>query len=1020
MHDVQPNPHLLQEGRILSLFDPCELQHLPACFRRAAEKAEHTDIVRKQLRVLQRGRQSILSVTDVPTTEIPRSVMRKKFRKMLGQSGYQQLALKPLARVDKDMLGKNPISQAPPTAAESSIRVTEGMGTINSHLKRMVAEMENVTWLPPDARESLENTLIIELAARYNQVQDFITSKLTPAQNRIVAISVISHIGMVKDDVLRSCRRKKEKMEHASIFDQTVNSGRLRAFFRTELNRRIDTEKIMKEALADTEGGQTLHDTSLLRPGDPLKVEVQEMKDALERVTHAIPKLEAPVVTGKHQTELIRRSMRQSSISAASNEPNDIQKLLRRSSRRSSAHLELRRKTLVPVNGHRPSLLSEEIVEFPSTTHINKGRIWELSVEGADDDEESFDDLSYPEDDAQDCAALCLAEGDNPLLQGHTGLSTFRRQMDLKEEISVPRTRYLPLSKYRKRHLTDFDYSMFDTVSLPPSPPSEKNAPSAVKMFEEEKKIMRPVQSHVSERIPKGFITLATEPAAAVSEFGSDVNNNMLNSIDEKLTRYKEVEELYDEIMKTLDQSHLEPDDLAPEDSFACPAAPIDVEGPVNYAWQGLTDPALIRPLFHAKPAAAAPTTTSSTGGRASVPAVRLRTREDAKRPSIPADEYIRNREAAMRKTISSRYDGAFQYNYGGYIPFDVEKRSRQAFSDIGFQDYLEFLRTKTTDFVFDLLYKEDENVEALRRAQEEAEAAARAEEERKKIENERRERAEKRRQMLSYSRGEWNPKILDFMEELHNAAFTSQPAPSDQEPVDVPPMNNAIVKDDKEDGFSRELVTASLPERSKTPTTPKTADIKHSAGRPDSVDIHRMQNELEALWVTLKMPADQKLDMAIKYGGHRFAPKLETAIRLWKIASEHIIARESVLHEIEAFERTASDPLRFFRKGYEGSSEARLKEAAEREQLMRRLHYIEARITDVTSSIKNELHESVTYAGVPYREKMKSDYTDLVRRLQKERTQKREKDQESDEARISESVESHRLAEGTDGGADS
>lgn len=59
----------------------------------------------------------------------------------------------------------------------------------------------------------------------------------------------------------------------------------------------------------------------------------------------------------------------------------------------------------------------------------------------------------------------------------------------------------------------------------------------------------------------------------------------------------------------------------------------------------------------------------------------------------------------------------------------------------------------------------------------------------------------------------------------------------------------------------------------------PTSAPAPTQAGmqRPDSVDIRQMQKELEALWVTLKMPLDQKVDMAIKYGGHRFAPKLET-----------------------------------------------------------------------------------------------------------------------------------------------
>ena len=46
------------------------------------------------------------------------------------------------------------------------------------------------------------------------------------------------------------------------------------------------------------------------------------------------------------------------------------------------------------------------------------------------------------------------------------------------------------------------------------------------------------------------------------------------------------------------------------------------------------------------------------------------------------------------------------------------------------------------------------------------------------------------------------------------------------------------------------------------------------------------------------------------------------------------------------------------------GSSESRLKEASKREDLMRRLHSIEAKIAAASSLIKYELRETVTFAG--------------------------------------------------------
>jgi hypothetical protein len=60
--------------------------------------------------------------------------------------------------------------------------------------------------------------------------------------------------------------------------------------------------------------------------------------------------------------------------------------------------------------------------------------------------------------------------------------------------------------------------------------------------------------------------------------------------------------------------------------------------------------------------------------------------------------------------------------------------------------------------------------------------------------------------------------------------------------------------------------------------------------------------------------------------------------------------------------------------------------EATQRERLLRPLHTLEARITTACSLIKNQLSEIVTYKGIPYTEKMKRDYGDLVRKCTKKK----------------------------------
>lgn len=109
-------------------------------------------------------------------------------------------------------------------------------------------------------------------------------------------------------------------------------------------------------------------------------------------------------------------------------------------------------------------------------------------------------------------------------------------------------------------------------------------------------------------------------------------------------------------------------------------------------------------------------------------------------------------------------------------------------------------------------------------------------------------------------------------------------------------------------------------------------------------------------------------------------------AINLWKNAARNIIERERLMRKIESFEEVASNPDRFFKKGPEGSSEARMAEAREREDLMRQLHYLEARIMDFVYKIRSELNETVTLAGAPYLIKMKVDYLEMIQRLQQKR----------------------------------
>jgi hypothetical protein len=72
----------------------------------------------------------------------------------------------------------------------------------------------------------------------------------------------------------------------------------------------------------------------------------------------------------------------------------------------------------------------------------------------------------------------------------------------------------------------------------------------------------------------------------------------------------------------------------------------------------------------------------------------------------------------------------------------------------------------------------------------------------------------------------------------------------------------------------------------------------------------------LERIWALLRMSDEAKLDMAIKYSTSDYVDQLVSAIKEWEAATSLIIEREKFIHELEGFEKFASDPNRFFVRG--------------------------------------------------------------------------------------------------------
>ncbi|XP_041709233.2 coiled-coil domain-containing protein 87 isoform X2 [Coregonus clupeaformis] len=146
------------------------------------------------------------------------------------------------------------------------------------------------------------------------------------------------------------------------------------------------------------------------------------------------------------------------------------------------------------------------------------------------------------------------------------------------------------------------------------------------------------------------------------------------------------------------------------------------------------------------------------------------------------------------------------------------------------------------------------------------------------------------------------------------------------------------------------------------------------------------VQSRLERIWTLLCLPDAHRLDMAIKYSSHAHRDQLEKATAAWERAARLIQQRESVLARLELFEREASDPNRFFLQGYRGTSLARMDESKHRGKLNSQICSLEEVLSKILHHITDSFHDTVTYKGRPYGEKMRWDRIEMLYWLQQER----------------------------------
>lgn len=222
---------------------------------------------------------------------------------------------------------------------------------------------------------------------------------------------------------------------------------------------------------------------------------------------------------------------------------------------------------------------------------------------------------------------------------------------------------------------------------------------------------------------------------------------------------------------------------LADDDLIHCPSAPNDAIIETSNAFLGLrpnVDRETLKILppggleeleeeerrMEAQKAAAESEKKASTTAPQQL--IRMSTRDADQKP-IPADEFIRHRDAAMRKIVSSKY-GSFKYNYGGYIPQSIIRKKIEEEQNVLFRltDYISHLRLYTSDFILDILVDEEAEMEARKIEEEERKRKRKEEEDRERLEQEVAKKLAERKKMLEFSEGMWNPGVMEYLSEIH------------------------------------------------------------------------------------------------------------------------------------------------------------------------------------------------------------------------------------------------------------
>ncbi|TPX34801.1 hypothetical protein SmJEL517_g02642 [Synchytrium microbalum] len=886
-------------------------------------------------------------------------------------------------------------------------------------LKRTATHINSLSWIAQAEQDDLAKIFMSEVIRRYQELRESLVQQnefSSPQINMLMSL-ILEKVSDQSELALERCRQRRKQMDSLGVLGAEANRGRVCALYRLELSRRIVLRNLLASVMNDITHGIAILDVD----PDWQQLFISQLSDLQDRLP-ANQHVDLP--EDPEDIKLLHEKYRKERL---------LQPLETLHRHLGQAEREEIMKKYGTILSDLGGLLNSQPQKIMSQDHERARRTLRDGNTGRDHADDRT--LTGASDEDMDDAELHLSTmnefsllmRNDPILEAHATTTTFNRRKHDDSKPRPPRKRYLPSSNFKPDLMTSYDYSIIDEIpvsAIPPAPP----IPDYIPVMAPDGTVLRASPFRVSKRTPKGSVSIDPSPPLVVSEFSGMIDQAALEALDGRLARYKEVEELYDEVMKTLTGRNWQTDVAKEEDSGSCPAAPFEPGMPMSYAFQGLAIPK--RQIMAAAAAANgtsattadAPSSPQSGRPHSGGPEIRLRTML-ATGPSVTPSEYLRNRKSAMAKTPSSRAATHTKFNFGGYVPADVADELRHPSDDanqVSIVDYIDYLKTRACDFILEIMVDADEDEEAYRRFVEEQDKLRKEEREQEQVVKQQKAHAaryERRRQMTSYSDGNWNPLIMEYFEELKN-----NEVPPELESDVVSPKENlqgsggsvnksagtfqrskSITKHSKPDvGSSTNTSATKEPPRNRSnssnlgnkkstnsvtgsnfsnasTSSRNTAEPTNLRPFPSMINIHRAQEDLRKIWNDLKMTFGEQCRMAAIYGSHRYSSKLEATVLIWKEAGKRVLEREAVLSKLCQFEKEASNPERLFGHGHDVSSEIRMAEASRREELLGELASMEEGVLAAAKTLKSQLKEALTYEGVVYADKMIHDVTDLI-----------------------------------------